>query len=127
MIPAAYAGRDAAILTFGRIGARLSTIAKIDLRQSRERAYGETPYNGLGLSIVALVRGGVLYEQAIFDKAMQFAEKAEVGFTHSADEKRQMDAVSSAGSFCSRRGTLVPRSRCSSGSSTRERTPTTRA
>jgi tetratricopeptide (TPR) repeat protein len=58
-----------------------------------ERAYGKTPYNGLGLSIVALVRAGVLYEQAIFDKAMQFAEKAEVGFTHSADEKRQMDAV----------------------------------
>jgi tetratricopeptide (TPR) repeat protein len=58
-----------------------------------ERAYGKTPHNGLGLSIVALVRAGVLYAQLRPDEAMVMAERAERGFTHAGDEKRRMDAV----------------------------------
>jgi tetratricopeptide (TPR) repeat protein len=58
-----------------------------------ERAYGKTPHNGLGLSIVALVRAGVLYAQLRPDEAMVMAERAELGFTHAGDEKRRMDAA----------------------------------
>jgi tetratricopeptide (TPR) repeat protein len=58
-----------------------------------QRAYGKTPHNALGLSIVALVRAGVYYEQGLLDEAMQLAERAEVGFAHADDTKRRMDAV----------------------------------
>lgn len=58
-----------------------------------ERAYGKTPHNGLGLSIVALVRAGVLYAQLRPDEAIVMAERAERGFTHAGDEKRRMDAA----------------------------------
>jgi tetratricopeptide (TPR) repeat protein len=58
-----------------------------------ERAYRKTPYNGLGLSIVALVRAGVMYEQDRFDEATAMAQQAELGFAHAGDEKRRMDAV----------------------------------
>jgi tetratricopeptide (TPR) repeat protein len=58
-----------------------------------ERAYRKTPHNGLGLSIVALVRAGVLYAQLRPDEATVMAERAERGFTHAGDEKRRMDAA----------------------------------
>jgi tetratricopeptide (TPR) repeat protein len=57
------------------------------------RAYGKTPHNALGLSIVALVRAGVYYEQGLLDEALQTAQHAEVGFAHAGDTKRRMDAV----------------------------------
>lgn len=58
-----------------------------------ERAYGKTAHNGLGLSIVALVRASVLYAQLRLDEATVMAERAERGFTHAGDEKRRMDAA----------------------------------
>jgi tetratricopeptide (TPR) repeat protein len=58
-----------------------------------ERAYEITPHNGLGLSIVALVRAGVLYAQLRTEEAMAMAERAERGFAHAGDEKRRMDAT----------------------------------
>ena len=64
-----------------------------------ERAYSRTPHNGLGLSIVALVRAGVLKEQERFDEAMVLAERAERGFGHAGDEKRRMDAAFLRGSI----------------------------
>lgn len=57
------------------------------------RAYGMTPHNGLGLSFVALLRAGVLYEQGRLDDAMVMAERAERGFAHAGDPKRRMDAA----------------------------------
>jgi tetratricopeptide (TPR) repeat protein len=57
-----------------------------------ERAYAKTSHNGLGLSIVALIRAGVLYAQLRHDGAMVMAERAKRGFLHAGDEKRQMDA-----------------------------------
>jgi tetratricopeptide (TPR) repeat protein len=64
-----------------------------------ERAYGKTPHNELGLSIVALVRACVLYAQLRFEEAMATAERAERGFMHANDEKRRMDAVLLKGSI----------------------------
>ena len=58
-----------------------------------ERAYRKTPHHGLGLSLVALLRAGVLYEQGRLDEAMAVAERAERGFAHAGDEKRRMDAA----------------------------------
>lgn len=58
-----------------------------------ERAYMKTPHNGLGLSIVALVRAGVLYAQLRTNEALEVAERAERGFSHAGDEKRRMDAA----------------------------------
>lgn len=58
-----------------------------------ERFFRRTMNNGLGLSMVALVRAGVLYEQQRYDEAMAAAERAERGFAHAGDEKRRMDAV----------------------------------
>ncbi|MEA2238454.1 MAG: MalT-like region [Thermoanaerobaculia bacterium] len=57
------------------------------------RAYGMTPHNGLGLSLVALLRAGVFYEQGRLDEAMVMAERAERGFAHAGDPKRRMDAA----------------------------------
>jgi tetratricopeptide (TPR) repeat protein len=58
-----------------------------------QRAYVNTPHSGLGLSIVALVRAGVLYEQGRLGEAMEVADQAERGFMHAGDEKRRMDAA----------------------------------
>ncbi|HEX6641523.1 MAG TPA: hypothetical protein VF215_10450, partial [Thermoanaerobaculia bacterium] len=58
-----------------------------------EHAYGKTPHNGLGLSLVALLRAGVMYEQGRLDEAMAMAERAERGFAHAGDEKRRLDAA----------------------------------
>ena len=58
-----------------------------------ERAYGKTPHNALSLSLVALLRAGVFYEQGRLDEAMAVAERAERGFAHAGDEKRRMDAA----------------------------------
>jgi tetratricopeptide (TPR) repeat protein len=58
-----------------------------------ERAYTKTPNNGLGLCIVAFARAVVLYEQHRFAEAMTFAQQAELGFAHSGDDRRRMDAV----------------------------------
>ncbi|HYC91756.1 MAG TPA: zf-HC2 domain-containing protein [Thermoanaerobaculia bacterium] len=58
-----------------------------------QRAYAKTPHSGLGLSIVALVRAGVLYAQLRPDEALVMAERAERGFAHAGDEKRRMDAA----------------------------------
>jgi tetratricopeptide (TPR) repeat protein len=58
-----------------------------------ERAYRKTPHNALGLSLLALLRAGVLYEQGRLDEAMAKAERAERGFAHAGDEKRRMDAA----------------------------------
>ena len=58
-----------------------------------ERAYGRTPYNGLGLASVALVRAGVMYAQGRSNDALAMAERAERGFAHACDEKRRMDAA----------------------------------
>jgi tetratricopeptide (TPR) repeat protein len=58
-----------------------------------ERAYGKTPHNSLGLSLVALLRAGVYYEQGRLDEAMTMAERAERGFAHASDDKRRMDAA----------------------------------
>lgn len=64
-----------------------------------ERAYAKTPHNGLGLSIVALIRAGVFYAQLRPDEAMAMAERAERGFAHVSDEKRRMDAAFLRGSI----------------------------
>lgn len=58
-----------------------------------ERAYAKTPHNSLGLSLIALLRAGVFYEQGRLDEAMATAERAERGFAHAGDEKRRMDAA----------------------------------
>jgi tetratricopeptide (TPR) repeat protein len=58
-----------------------------------ERAYSKTPHNALGLSLVALLRAGVFYEQGRLAEAMAVAERAERGFAHAGDEKRRMDAA----------------------------------
>jgi tetratricopeptide (TPR) repeat protein len=58
-----------------------------------ERAYGNTPHSGLGLSIADLVRAGVFYAQLLPDEAMATAERAERGFAHAGDGKRLMDAA----------------------------------
>lgn len=58
-----------------------------------ERAYRKATCDHLGPSIVAFVRAGVFYEQHRFDEAMSMAERAEVGFAHSTDEQRRMDAL----------------------------------
>lgn len=58
-----------------------------------ERAFKETAHNALGLSIVALLRSGVFYEQGRLDDAAAMAERAERGFAHAGDEKRRMDAA----------------------------------
>jgi tetratricopeptide (TPR) repeat protein len=58
-----------------------------------ERAYRKTPNNGLGLSLVALLRAGVLYAQLRPEEAMTMAERAERGFAHAGDDKRCMDAA----------------------------------
>jgi tetratricopeptide (TPR) repeat protein len=58
-----------------------------------QRAFAKTPHNGLGLSIVALIRSGVLYAQLRPDEALVMAERAERGFAHAGDQKRQMDAA----------------------------------
>lgn len=57
------------------------------------RAYVMTPHNGLGLSLVELLRAGVLKEQERFDEAMAKAQHAERGFAHAGDEKRRMNAA----------------------------------
>lgn len=59
---------------------------------SAERYHRRYTPNGLGLSIVALVRAGVFYEQWRFDEALHWAERAELGFAHAAQETRQADA-----------------------------------
>lgn len=79
-----------------RLGALPEAHKSLD---SAERAYGKTPHNGLGLSIVALVRAGVLYAQLRPEEAMAMAERAEHGFTHAGDEKRRMDAAFLRGSI----------------------------
>jgi tetratricopeptide (TPR) repeat protein len=58
-----------------------------------ERFYRKLRNSGLGLSIVALVRAGLLYEQGRSDEAIAKAEHAERGFMHAGDEKRRMDAL----------------------------------
>jgi tetratricopeptide (TPR) repeat protein len=58
-----------------------------------ERAYRKTPHNALSLSLVALLRAGVLYAQLRPDEALVVAERAERGFAHAGDQKRQMDAA----------------------------------
>lgn len=58
-----------------------------------ERAYAKTPHNGLGLSLVALIRAGVFGLQGQLHDAMAIAERAERGFAHAGDEKRRMDAA----------------------------------
>lgn len=58
-----------------------------------KRAYEETPNNGPGLALVALLRAGVFYAQLQQDEAMAFAERAERGFANAGDEKRRMEAA----------------------------------
>ncbi|HYI07612.1 MAG TPA: tetratricopeptide repeat protein [Thermoanaerobaculia bacterium] len=69
-----------------------------------ERAYRKSPKDSLGPSITALVRAGVLYEQERFDEAMATAERAELGFAHSSDEQRRMDALFLRGAILQRSG-----------------------
>ncbi|HEX7154988.1 MAG TPA: hypothetical protein VF618_26160 [Thermoanaerobaculia bacterium] len=57
-----------------------------------ERAYRRVTHNALGLSMVALVRAAVMYEQQRLDDAMVIAQRAELGFSHLGDDKRRMDA-----------------------------------
>lgn len=58
-----------------------------------ERFHRRYQPNGRGLSIVALLRAGVFYEQWRLDDAIAWAERAEHGFAHAGQEKRRMDAV----------------------------------
>jgi len=64
-----------------------------------ERAYRKLASPALGLSIVALVRAGVLYEQQKLDEAAAQAEAAEVGFANVGDDQRRMSAVHLRGSI----------------------------
>jgi tetratricopeptide (TPR) repeat protein len=64
-----------------------------------ERAYRKLASPALGLSIVALVRAGVLYEQQKLDEAAAQAEAAEVGFANIGDDQRRMSAVHLRGSI----------------------------
>jgi tetratricopeptide (TPR) repeat protein len=58
-----------------------------------ERAYQKLTSSGLGLSIVALVRAGVFYQQQRLDEAAKMAERAEHGFAHLGDDERRMTAL----------------------------------
>lgn len=60
---------------------------------SAERYHRRYTPNGLGLSIVALVRAGVFYQQERLQDAMASAERAELGFAHACDDKRRVDAT----------------------------------
>jgi tetratricopeptide (TPR) repeat protein len=63
-----------------------------------DRAYAKADHK-LGLALVALVRAGVLYAQERLDEALSQAERAERGFAHYGDEKRQMDTAFLRGSI----------------------------
>jgi tetratricopeptide (TPR) repeat protein len=65
-------------------------LAALDRAERHHRRYRP---NGLGLSLVALIRGGVLYEQGHLDDAMSWAERAEHGFAHVGEDRRRMDAL----------------------------------
>jgi tetratricopeptide (TPR) repeat protein len=58
-----------------------------------ERCYGRVANSGPGLSMVTLVRAGVLYEQQRLPEAMATALRAEQGFAHAGDDQRRMDAL----------------------------------
>jgi tetratricopeptide (TPR) repeat protein len=70
-----------------------------DALDHAERYFHRTMNNGLGLSLVSLVRAGVYYEQQMYDLALEFARRAEHGFALADDEKRRMDAVYLRGSI----------------------------
>ena len=71
----------------------------LDALTHAERAYRHLKSAGLGLSTVALVRASVLCEQDRLDEAAAWAEKAEQGFAHIAQEERRTRAVYLRGSI----------------------------
>jgi tetratricopeptide (TPR) repeat protein len=72
-----------------------------------ERAYRKLASPALGLSIVALVRAGVLYEQQKLDEAAAQAEAAEVGFANIGDDDRRIRALHLRGSIKLEAGDLL--------------------
>lgn len=89
----AWKERASALMLLGRFP------AAHDALDHAERLFGRTMNNGLGLSLVALVRAGVYYEQQMYALALEHAERAEHGFAHISDEPRRMDAVYLRGSI----------------------------
>lgn len=83
----AWKERANALMYLGRFPAAHDAIDRA------ERFFKGAVNSGLGLSMVALVRAGVFYEQQQYAPAMEWAERAERGFAHVGDEKRRMDAV----------------------------------
>jgi len=73
-----------------RLGRFPQALASLDRAERYHRRYRP---NGANLSIVALLRGGVLYEQGHLDEAMAWAERAEHGFAHAGENRRRMDAL----------------------------------
>ena len=72
-----------------------------------ERAYRKLASPALGLSIVALVRAGVLYEQQKLDEAAAQADAAEVGFANIGDDDRRVRALHLRGSIKLEAGDLT--------------------
>lgn len=64
-----------------------------DALDHAERFYRKTMNGNLGMSMVALVRAGVFFEQGRYDVALEYTERAERGFFYVGDEKRRLDAV----------------------------------
>jgi tetratricopeptide (TPR) repeat protein len=58
-----------------------------------ERFHKRYQPNGLGLSIVALVRAGVFYEQQRLEEAITLARQAEYGFAHAGQNTSRMNAL----------------------------------
>jgi tetratricopeptide (TPR) repeat protein len=65
----------------------------LDSLTRAERAYRQLASPSLGLSIVALVRASVYYQQQRLGDAMAMAERAEQGFAHLGDDERRMTAL----------------------------------
>lgn len=67
--------------------------AALDALTHAERTFAHSGSPELGLSIVALVRASVFYEQGRLDDAAASAERAEYGFAYIGQEERRMRAV----------------------------------
>jgi tetratricopeptide (TPR) repeat protein len=83
----AWKERANALLMLGRNDEALDTLTHA------ERAYSNLVSSALGLSIVALVRASVLYQQQKIEEAAAMAEKAEHGFAHLGDDERRVTAL----------------------------------
>lgn len=83
----AWREQASALMLLGRCPAALDALTRA------ERAYRNLTSSAFGLSCVALVRAGVLYQQQRLEEAAVVAERAEHGFAHLGDDDRRMKAL----------------------------------